>query len=89
MDALNNTNSDFVAQTQPTQVQQETPAHAVHERRFLSGKKWLCLGIAMMGISFGINMLLWGNSDAFVGIMYALTSLGCICLIKGLMDIFN
>lgn len=89
MEPLNNTTNEFTAQIQPTPPQKETSAHAVHERRFLSGKKWLCFGIAMMGVSFGINMLLWGNSDAFVGIMYTMTSLGCICLIKGLMDIFN
>ncbi len=60
-----------------------------HQRLFQRGLKWLCGGTALMGLSFGINFLLFHSDQSFITAMYVLTSVGAVCLMKGLADILG
>jgi hypothetical protein len=51
---------------------------------------WLGAGVLLMGISFAINFLMYKEGVTFVTTtMYVLTTLGAICLMKALINIFN
>lgn len=60
-----------------------------HQRLFQRGLKWLCVGIVLMAVSFGINFLLFHSEGSFAAFMYALTTLGTVCIVKGLVDIMG
>lgn len=60
-----------------------------HRRLFQRGLKWLCMGILLMAVSFGINFLLFHSEGSFAAFMYTLTTLGTVCIVKGLVDIMG
>ena len=60
-----------------------------HNRLFLRGCKWLGAGVVVMGLSFCINFILFHADVSFTTIMYILTSLGAVCIAKGLFDILG
>lgn len=60
-----------------------------HKRFFKRGCHWVGFGAMTLGISFGINFVLFHSNGAFIPFMYILTSLGAVCVMKGLMDIFG
>ena len=60
-----------------------------HRRRFQSGMRWLGIGAALLVSSFAINYLLFHSNTSFVTIMYVMTTLGSICLVKCLGDILG
>ncbi len=60
-----------------------------HKRLFQRGCKWVGIGAFFLGISFGINFVFFHSNGAFIPYMYVLTSLGAICTMKGLVDIFG
>lgn len=57
------------------------------QRLFQQGLKWLGAGIVLMAVSFGINFFLFDSHGSFQISMYVLTSVGSICIFKGLVDI--
>lgn len=60
-----------------------------HQRLFQQGLLWLGAGIFLMAVSFGINFFLYQADVSFITAMYVLTSLGAVCIMKGLMDILG
>ena len=60
-----------------------------HRRLFQRGLKWLCMGILLMAASFGINFLLFHSGGSFAAFMYTLTTLGAVCILKGMVDIMG
>ena len=40
-----------------------------HRRLFQRGLKWLCMGILLMAVSFGINFLLFHSEVSFAAFM--------------------
>ncbi len=67
----------------------EALAKEKHQRLFQRGLKWLCTGILLMAVSFGINFLLFHSEGSFAAFMYTLTTLGTVCIMKGLVDIMG
>lgn len=53
------------------------------------GLKWLSVGILLMAVSFGINFFMFQVDKSFISAMYILTSLGAVCIVKGLVDILG
>jgi hypothetical protein len=53
------------------------------------GLRWLALGIALMGMSFGVNFIFDDAGTSFVVVMYTLTTLGAACVLKCMVDIFG
>ncbi len=60
-----------------------------NNRLFQRGSKWLGAGVLSMAISFGINFVLFQEDKSFIIPMYVLTSIGAICIMKGLVDILG
>lgn len=60
-----------------------------YNRLFQRGCIWLGIGVVTMAISFGINFVLFQEDKSFVTIMYVLTSVGAVCILKGLVDIIG
>jgi hypothetical protein len=60
-----------------------------HERLFRRGLRLLGIGLSLMAVSFGLNFLLCQHDGSFIPYMYAITSAGTVCIIKGLMDIMG
>lgn len=71
----------------PAEIQ--SISRAEHQRLFQRGLKWLGAGIFFMAVSFGINFLLFHSDTSFETTMYILTSLGAICITKGLVDMLG
>jgi len=53
------------------------------------GQQWLCAGVAFMGISLLVNLALMDSGAALTTTMYVVTTLGAICMVKGMADIFG
>lgn len=64
-------------------------AKAQHQRLFQRGLKWLGVGVVCMAASFGINFFLYDTEVSFQSSMYILTSVGAICIMKGLVDMLG
>ena len=62
---------------------------AVHQRLFKRGIGWLCVGVFLMALSFGINFFLFHSTYSFTTMMYLLTTLGTVCIVKSLADILG
>ncbi|MBP6826484.1 MAG: hypothetical protein KA165_07995 [Saprospiraceae bacterium] len=60
-----------------------------HRRLMQRGQSWLGAGLLLMGLSFGINLLLFHSDGSFVTVMYVLTTLGTGFIVKGLVDILG
>jgi len=59
------------------------------QRLFQRGLKWLGAGILLMAVSFGVNFFLFESGGSFQTSMYVLTSIGAICILKGLVDMLG
>lgn len=70
-------------------VEVENHAKSEHQRLFQRGKTWLGAGLALMGLSFCITFVLCQSDTSFTTCMYATTSVGLLCIVKGLADIFG
>lgn len=64
-------------------------AEQKHQRLFKSGVTWLCIGLLFMAISFGVNFLLFHSEQSFTTAMYILTTMGMVCITKGIADILG
>lgn len=62
---------------------------AAHQRLFKRGIGWLCVGVFLMALSFGINFFLFHSTYSFTTMMYLLTTLGTVCIVKSLADILG
>ena len=71
----------------------ESNADAIKEknlRLFQRGLTWMAVGVGIMGLSFMIQFLLFQSDDrSFIVPMYVLTTLGSLCVMKGLVDAFG
>lgn len=71
----------------------ESTADATKEknlRLFQRGLTWMAVGVGIMGLSFMIQFLLFQADDrSFIVPMYVLTTLGSLCVMKGLVDAFG
>ena len=74
---------------EPTLSQNDEALKKKYKHLFQRGCKWVGIGAVTLGISFGINFVLFHSNGAFIPIMYVLTSVGAICVMKGLVDIFG
>lgn len=61
---------------------------AKRERRFQRGAIWMCVGAFMLLLSFGINLVMFQKMD-FSTLMYVMVSLGALCVLKGMGNVFN
>lgn len=60
-----------------------------HQRLFQRGLKCLGLGVLLMAVSFGINVLLFHSGQDFETTMYVLTTLGAVFIMFGLACLFG
>jgi hypothetical protein len=88
MELPHNSSPEFSA-TDTTSVSNVATSKAEHQRLFRRGMKWLGVGVFLMGSSFGINFLLFDSDTSFVSVMYVLTSLGALCIMKCLADVLG
>lgn len=59
------------------------------QRLLERGQIWLGAGIFLMAVSFGINFFMFQADKSFITAMYILTSVGAVCIMKGLADILG
>ncbi|MCE2823548.1 MAG: hypothetical protein ACK5FV_07420 [Bacteroidota bacterium] len=60
-----------------------------HRRLFRRGVLWLGAGVALMGLSFCVNYCLFHAEQSFDIVMYTMTTLGAVCITKGMGDILG
>ncbi|MFM8373466.1 MAG: hypothetical protein ACKOCO_13865 [Bacteroidota bacterium] len=60
-----------------------------HQRLFKRGILWLGAGVALMGLSFCVNYCLFHAEQSFHFVMYSMTTLGAVCMTKGMGDILG
>lgn len=90
---MHNTEPDLV--TAGTSSESSSPAaidasvKERHQRSFQRGIVWLGVGMFLMAMSFGINFFLFQADKSFLTAMYILTSVGAVCIMKGLVDILG
>jgi hypothetical protein len=91
MDALHNMNQDSHQDDYYEENLPPDPAVLEKRKRLMQqAMYWLGAGILLMGSSFAINFLMYKDGVTFVTTtMYVLTSLGAICVMKALVNIFN
>ncbi|MBK9335089.1 MAG: hypothetical protein IPM98_00315 [Lewinellaceae bacterium] len=93
MESLHNSKQDLAAaagaSAEPAAPAPDAASLENHERLFQRGLKWLGAGIFLMAASFGINFFLYDTETSFQTSMYVLTSLGAICIMKGLVDMLG
>jgi hypothetical protein len=73
--------------TPPSTTEADLKAH--YQMLFQRGLRWLGAGIFMMALRFGINFFVQDSEQSVVISMYVVTSLGSICIMKGLVDILG
>ena len=92
MEPLHNLNADHPAGEASIHSNQP-PADAIskseHQRLFQRGLKWLVVGGILSVTSVGLNFLLFHSGTSFTTIMYIMTSVGAVCVMKGLVDILG
>lgn len=92
MEPLHHSSQGFNA-TDPSLELQESGIDAAmkekYRRLFQSGLRWLGVGAFLMLASFGVNFLLFHSEQSFTTIMYVLTTLGTICMVKGVADVLG
>ncbi len=92
MENLQNSTQEKSASQQISDLNIATPdiiSKEKNNRLFQRGSKWLGAGVLSMAISFGINFVLFQEDKSFIIPMYVLTSIGAICIMKGLVDILG
>jgi predicted lipid-binding transport protein (Tim44 family) len=91
MDPMPQTSSEYTsAEALDTNMPNATPASSEqHRQSHRRGLRWLGVGVLLMGMSFAINFLLFDSGTSFTTIMYVMTTLGAICIIKCMADILG
>jgi hypothetical protein len=67
----------------------EAQSKEKHLRLSKRGQFWLCIGLFLMLLSFGLNFLFFHSEGSFITVMYIMTSIGACCILKGLVDILG
>lgn len=67
----------------------EAATRGKNQRLFDRGLIWLGVGIFLMAVSFGVNFFMFQADKSFITAMYTLTSVGAVCIMKGLADILG
>lgn len=93
MEPVFKVNNDL-SSTSDASAKQELPVvdpelKARQERRFQRGIKWMLGGAGTLVFSFGLNFLLYQAGADLEIPMYVLTSLGAMCVLKGMADVFG
>jgi hypothetical protein len=60
-----------------------------HQRLTRNGTLWIVAGAFLMGSSFVLNYFMFHSGGSFGWYMYGFTTLGSICILKGLVDILG
>ena len=92
MDTLRDTaqsNSDTGSLREPDAPVADAISKEQGRRLMDRGLKWLGVGILLMAVSFGVNFFMFQADKSFITAMYILTSLGAVCIMKGLADILG
>ncbi len=91
MDTSHNMNQDFQQDDFYEDALPTDPATLAKRKRLMQeAMYWLGAGVLLMGSSFAINFFMYKDGVTFVTTtMYVLTTLGAICVIKALYNIFN
>ena len=84
MEPLHQFNPDTSDQVSENAISAET-----HKRLFQRGLKWLGAGMFLLAAGAGINFLLFSSDTSFTTVMYTVTSVGGIMVLKGVADIFG
>ncbi len=74
---------------EPTLSSNDETLKQKNNRLLQRGCRWVGIGVFFLGTSFGINFVFFHSDGAFIPYMYVLTSLGAVCVMKGLVDIFG
>jgi hypothetical protein len=85
MEPINNTAAE-VQHSEPTT--NEYPKSAQQDF-FKRGLKWFGAGVLCMAISFCITFFFFNSNGSSITYMYILTSVGVLCITKGLADLFG
>lgn len=84
MEPLHHLSPDTADQSAENAISAET-----HKRLFQRGMKWLGVGMFLLVAGVGINFLLFSSDASFSTVMYTLTSVGGVLVLKGAVDIFG
>jgi len=84
MEPLHHLSSDTTDQPTENSISAET-----HKRLFQRGLKWLGAGMFLLVAGAGINFLMFNADTSFTTVMYTVTSVGGILVLKGIVDIFG
>ena len=84
MEPLQHFSPDTNDQTSENSISAET-----HQRLFQRGLRWLGAGLFLLVAGVGVNFLLFSADTSFTTVMYVITSLGGVLVLKGLADIFG
>ena len=88
MEQLPNSNESVASDMDPITASPLNSAKRQHLLR--TAKYWLCVGVLFMGMSFCTTFFLSGNGLSFAtNSMYLLTTLGTVCILKALVNVFN
>ncbi|HNM27443.1 MAG TPA: hypothetical protein PKL15_18495 [Saprospiraceae bacterium] len=89
MEPLHNTQQS--ANSAGVSLESENPSSLVEKNKRLAqrGRTWLCMGVALMGLSFATNYFLFHSGQSFEMAMYIMTTLGAVCIVKSLADLLG
>ncbi len=88
----NNQHNEPVALNSSVEIPATSPdsiSREQHSRLFKRGILWLGTGVALMGLSFCVNYCLFHAEQSFDIVMYTMTTIGAVCMTKGMGDILG
>lgn len=86
MEPIHNTTHNNVAEVN---IANDAEMREKNRRAAQRGRVWLCAGVGLMGLSFGINFLMFHSDQSFTTVMYVMTTLGSVCIVKSLADLLG
>ncbi|MBL7803832.1 MAG: hypothetical protein JNL02_08875 [Saprospiraceae bacterium] len=86
MEPIHNTTHNNVAEVN---IANDAEMREKNRRAAQRGRVWLCAGVGLMGLSFGINFLMFHSDQSFTTVMYVMTTLGAVCIVKSLADLLG
>lgn len=92
MEPLHHSNQDHLtsqASLEPNAPVFDAVSREKHQKLFKRGINWLGVGVLLMGLSFVINVLFHQTDMPLTTMMYIMTSVGSVCIMKGLVDILG
>jgi len=92
MEPLHHSNQDKLtsqASLEPNAPIVDAVSKEQHQKLFKRGLNWLGTGVLLMALSFIINFFFSGSDVSVTTIMYVMTSVATLCIIKALGDILG